>query len=318
MEKEKVTHLLHIPWTGLGLYNGFRGNRWLRNRIKVFKQFVVPSLLAQTNKNFILWCAFRREEQHNQLVIELKEYLDSITEFKTVFTYSGIAFYDDKYPDDVARERLLSAIHGSMGELLNVMGESNEILLTIQPSDDCYHKMAVSEIQRVFKEMPEIQAVGFQKGYIMNYLTKELKTYNPLTNPPFYTIRFPREVFIDPLQHVQYTYLKQDMGKYKSGTPIPSHEYVSGALKYAVIKERGFLVGTHSENVSTVFNHPYAGEIVDSSTLDQFGLYGVEPLKLKFSIRKRILRALPPKVQRKIRYWFGELFWSKIYNFLRT
>ena len=74
---DKMTHFLHVPWTGLGLYGGFRGNRWLKNRIQIFKQFVVPSLLAQTEQNFILWCAFRHEERDNPLVKELKKYLAS-------------------------------------------------------------------------------------------------------------------------------------------------------------------------------------------------------------------------------------------------
>ena len=157
----KVTHFLHIPWTGLGLYNGYRGDRWLKNRIKVFKQFVIPSLLSQTNKNFIVWCAFRHEEANNSLVKELQEYMAGITSFKTVFTFAGICFYDDKYPDDVARDRLITSIHGSMADLLNVMGESNTILMTIQPSDDCYHRNAVEALQRLFKEKPSIQTLKF-------------------------------------------------------------------------------------------------------------------------------------------------------------
>ena len=39
--KGKFKHLIYCPFTGLGLYNGFRGNRWLKNRIKIFKEFVV-------------------------------------------------------------------------------------------------------------------------------------------------------------------------------------------------------------------------------------------------------------------------------------
>lgn len=314
----KVTHFMHVPWTGLGLYNGFRGNRWLKNRIKIFKNFVIPSLLAQSNKNFVLWCAFRFEEKNNPLVQELQDYMDKITDFKTVFTFAGICFYDDKYEDKEAKDRLISSIHGSMAELLNVMGEAKEVYMTIQPSDDCYHKNAVQAIQELFDSMPDIQAFGFTKGYICNYTTKELREYNPTTNPPFYTIKFSREDFTDPFKHCAYTSIKKDVGKYKAGTPIPSHEYVEHALKYGKIDERGFLVGCHGENVSTHFNNPFGGEIVTPEALKEFGLYDVEPIKIRFSIRKRILRALPHKVQRKIRYWFGELVWQKVYNFLRS
>lgn len=314
--EHKITHLLYIPFTGLGLYNGFRGQRWLKNRRKIFWDFVIPSLKAQTNKNFILWISWRYEEKDNPLVKELKSYLDNIG-LKNVFTYSGVCFYDDKYPDDIARERLVSAIHGSMGQLLNVMGEVDTILMTIAPSDDCYHSNAVRFLQNAFKENSELQAIGFTKGYICNYITKEVREYNPTTNPPFYTIKFPRDIFIDPKRHTDYTALKKDVGKYKVGTPLPSHEYIAKCLKYGIINERGFLVGTHNENISTHFNIPFAGEKVDASILKDFGLYEVKPLKIKFSLRKRILRALPHKVQRKLRYWFGEIIYQRLYEFLR-
>ena len=313
----KIAHFLHCPFTGLGLYNGFRGNRWLKNRIKIFKQFIVPSLQAQTNKNFVLWCAFRFEEKNNPLVQELQEYMNAISDFKTVFTFSGICFYDDKYEDSLARERLISSVHGSMAELLNVMGEADTILMTIQPSDDLYRKDFVEGIQNVFKGKPDLQAAGFSHGYICNYRTKEVKNYDPQTNPPFYTIKFPRDIFIDPFKHVNYTALKTYVGKYKAGTPLPSHEYVKDCLNYGIIHKRGFVVGVHGENISTHIDNPFAGDAVSQNILKDFGIYDVEPLKIKYSIRKRILRALPHRTQRKLRYWFGEILWQRLYNFLR-
>ena len=296
---------MYVPWTGLGLYGGFRGNRWLKNRIKVFKQFVIPSLMAQSSNNFVLWCSFRWEERHNPQVLELKEWLDRISDFKTVFTFSGVCFWDDKYPDDKARERLVDAIHGAVGQLTEVIGEAPYVLMTIQPSDDCYHSDFINQIQRVFQET-DFQAVGITKGYMMNYLTGEVSEYNPTTNPPFYTIKFPREVFIDPLKHIHYT------GPYKS------HEYVPDYLKYGRIDERGFLVGTHGENISTVYNHPFKGNIVDREILKDFGLYNIPPIKIDLSFRKWLLRKLPHKVQRKLRYWFGEKLYQRVYEYLRS
>lgn len=319
LAKGKTKHLMYCPFTGLGLYGGFRGNRWLKNRIKIFKQFVIPSLQAQTCKDFTLWVSWRPEEKHNSYVKSFVAYLKNIKEFDTVHTYTGLCFYDDKYPEKVAQERLLMAIHGAMIELVNITeGEYGYewVLMTIQPSDDCYHSKAVEEIQAVFRNT-ELQAIGFKRGYLMNYQTKEVAEWNSETNPPFYTIKFPRPVFIDPLKHAQHTALKQDVGKYKKGTPLPSHEYVKDCLDYGVFEERGFLVGTHGENISTVFNHPYKGAIVND-VLSQFGLENVEPLKIKYSLRKRFLRSLPHRVQRKLRYVFGEKGWARIYNFLRN
>ena len=309
-----MKHFLHCPWTGLGIYNGFRGNRWLKNRIKVFKQFVIPSLLAQTNKNFVLWCAWRHNEKSNPYVQDLIRWLEKIP-LKVVHTFSGICFYDDKYPDDIAKDRLLTSIHGSMGELLNTIGDAEKVLMTIQPSDDVYYSGAVEEIQRELSG--DIEGVGYSKGYIMNYNTMDIKEYNPTTNPPFYTIKFTRKQFSEPLEHFNYTAIKKDVGKYKAGTPIPSHEYVGDAIKYKILNKRGFLVGTHGENISTIFNHPFAGDAVDRDILNNFGLENVEPIKIKYTIRRKILHKLPPNLQRKLRYWLSERLFNKIYEFLR-
>lgn len=324
MEQQKVKfrHFMYVPWTGLGLYQGFRGNRWLRNRIEIFKQFVIPSLVNQDSHNFILWCSWRPEEKSNPHVLELIKFLDQIPSFKTVHTFHGCCFYDDKYPDEIAKDRLFNNLHGSIGELTDTIGECEYVLMTIQPSDDLYIYNFVSGVQRSFEQFPKVEAFGFSKGYIMDYQNTLLKEWNPNTNPPFYTIKFPREVFVSPLAHCNYTSLKQDVGKYKAGTPIPSHEYVGKALQYGIIRERGFLVGTHGENISTVFNHPFASEVLPKEStqnvLKEFGILLSGPLIIKYSLRKRILRMLPFKVQRKIRYWFGERMFQKVYEFLRS
>jgi hypothetical protein len=163
----------------------------------------------------------------------------------------------------------------------------------------------VEDMQKRFSTS-DYGAMGYRHGYLMNYQTGELKEYNPKTNPPFFTIRFPKDVFIDPLKHLKHT------GPYKS------HEYIPDHMKYLSIEERGFIVGTHGENVSTHFNHPYGGADVPKETLAEFGLDMVEPIKIRYSIRKQIMRRLPHKVQRKLRYIFGEKFYSRIYNFLRN
>lgn len=316
-----VKHFMYVPFTGLGLYNGFRGNRWLRNRIKIFKQFVIPSLLAQTCQDFTIWISWRPEEKSNHHVKELRAYLQTLP-LNVVHTFSGCMFWDDKYQDDEARERLLTSIHGAMNELIDATEGCSDVYMTIQPSDDCYHRNAVKAIQAVFKDH-RVNACGFTKGYMMNYLTKELAEYNPKTNPPFFTIKFPRAVFIHPLKHAEHTSIKKDVGKYRAGTPYPSHEYIGDALRYGTIDDRGFVVGTHTENISTVFDHPYRGGGVNPDVLKDFGLDTVPPLTLPFSLRRIIFRRLPYRVQRKLRFWAGEKKWvlrplfSIIYNGFR-
>lgn len=298
---------MYVPFTGLGLHNGFRGNNWLENRIEIFKQFVVPSLKHQTSQDFIIWISWRREEKNNPIVRQFISDLDISFGFgKVIHTFAGVCFYDDKYPDDVARDRLINSLHSSTRELFDAIGECDYILMTIQPSDDLYHQRAIESIQHVLKEN-KFNAVGFQKGYICNYNTKEAAEYNPTTNPPFYTIKFPREIFFDPLQHANFTALKKDVGKYLAGTPCPSHEYIGNCLRYAVVGDlRGFCVGTHGINISTTFSNPYKGDMVNSSILRNFGIYDVPALEIKTNLFKKILLKLPYKVQRKLRYIANE------------
>src|SRR3989304_4458090 len=106
---KKIIHLMYIPFTGLGLYGGWRGNRWFKNRIHIFKQFVIPSLLAQSNQDFTVWISFIPQNKYNQHIKELKIYMDSVG-LKSIFTYSGLCFYDDKYPDHEARNRLVLSL----------------------------------------------------------------------------------------------------------------------------------------------------------------------------------------------------------------
>lgn len=296
-----IKHFMYVPFTGLGLYGGFRGNTWLKNRITVFKQFVVPSLQAQTNQDFTIWVSWRPQERYNQQVKELEQYLFGVFgKDRVVFTYSGVCFWDDKYPRKEAHERLTTALHGALGTLINLMS-ADYILMTIQPSDDCYRTTAVQEIQNMLSR-PEIDAVGYRKGYIMNYLTGEIREYNPLTIPPFFTIKFKREVFDDPFEHMKFT------------GPYESHEYIAKKLRFLDVPERGFLVGTHTNNISTHFTHPFAGSVVPEGTKGLFGLTDVPILNLKYSLWTGIMRKFPHRVQRKIRYLLGERCLARIYK----
>lgn len=301
-----MTHLLYTPFTGLGLYGGHRGKRWLRNRIQIYKQFVVKSLQNQQNQDFIIWISWRYEDKNDEYIRELRGYLEDLFPGRVVFTYSGVCFWDDKHPDDVARTRLIEAIHGAIPAISNIVGESKELLVTIQPSDDCYHGMMTEEVQQLFAQNENLQACAYRKGYVMDYTTGRVAEWNPKTSPPFYTIKFHRETFMDPLKHVEYAGIK-------------SHEYLPEKLETATAFDtRGYLVGTHGENISTIFNHPFRGNDVPKYILDSFGLEDVPVLKLPISLRKRFMRRLPHGWQRKLRYWLGERGYARFYSWIRS
>lgn len=302
MQTKKIKHFMYVPFTGLGKFDGFRGNRWLKNRITVFKEYVIPSLQNQVDKDFTVWISWRHEERRNPYVLELMAYMKQIKEFKTIHTFHGVCFWDDKYPDEIAKSRLLTNLQGTMGELVNEVGECDYVLMTIQPSDDCYDSRAMHGFKEVFKSVPRLQALGFTKGYICNYSTKEVSEYNPKTTPPFFTIKFPRNIFVDPWKHAEYT------GPYKS------HEYVGDKLDFGTIEARGFLVGTHGENISTYYDHPYRGEARGQLILHDFGIYDSPVLKFELGWKRWLLKKLPHGARRRVRYIFTE----KLYDFLRS
>lgn len=317
----KTTFLAWTPFTGLGAYGGFRGNRWLRNRIKIFKQFVIPSLQGQTDQDFIHWVAWRPEERNNPHVKALEAYMKGLSGYRFIFTYGGLCMWDDKYPDDVARLKLTHALHRTIPDLMDVI-DGNEVQVLLVPSDDMYDRLTVQDVKKSFADHEELQAIGFKKGYICNYHTKEILEYNPNTNPPFFAARFPRDTFLDTQKHLNYISTKTDEGKYKAGTPYPSHEWIPNAFRMAFLDRRGFMVGTHGENISTHFNHPFGGRKIEgierTMLLDQFGILDVDKLDLPLSVRKAVIRRLPYRWQRKFRYWLGERLFQRFYHFIRN
>ena len=290
----KFSHLYMVPFTGLGLHNGFRGNQWLINRIKIFNEFVLPSILAQGN-DFTVWFCWRPEEEFNSLVVEFQTTLDSIEGLNTIHTFGGIPFWDDKYDDETASERLLRTLQISLPSLREVVKE-DYVLLTIQPSDDMYLSTGATELKNTFEKLlvdnPENTriSVGWRLGYIMNYQTKEIaeysthgwksdtiSTYHTDTIPPFFTIGFPKDIFLDPIKHYRH------IGPYKS------HEYIADHTDYHTIQGRGFIVGCHGENISTTYNHRYKGKVLSREEAEvilvKTGNLLSEPLKIKPSFR---------------------------------
>jgi hypothetical protein len=289
----KKTHICLVPFTGLGLYGGYRGDTWLRNRIKIFKQFVIPSMLNQSKLEFVVWIAWREEERYNPIVQDFQRSLDGLKGLSFVHTFGGCPFYDDKYEDSIAKKRLLETLKLSLPDLTKVVGDSTFVYLTIWPSDDMYLNDAVKEIQEI--PYTEKGAFGYTKGYIMRYNTKEVAEYNPKTIPPFFTIMFRRDVFLDPQEHFTYT------------GPYESHEYVKDIFKFTPIEKRGFVVGTHGENISTIFDHPFKGETLSKDDAERVliktGNFLTEPTTVEKDLYRRVMKRILNKLPRKIQFF---------------
>jgi len=286
-------HFLYVPFVGLGLYKGFRGDYWLKNRIKIFKHFVIPALMNQTKLEFIVWISWTEQMRTNPIVQRFMEHLDMLQGMRFVHTFGGICFYDDKYPPEIAKKRLMESLKTSLPELKSwIPNDTDYVLMTIQPSDDLYLSHVVKEVHDI--DYKEGQVLGYKQGYIMKYDTLEMAEYNPTTIPPFFTIVFKPGVFLNPEAHFKYT------------GPYESHEYVKDFLEFIELKGRGFVVGIHGENISTGFNHPFKGiELTTEEAekiLIQTGLYLAEPLILEKDLKRKVMKKLLNILPRFIQY----------------
>lgn len=290
----KIAHIFSIPFTGFGACGGYRGDRWFESRIRIFKNFVIPSLIAQSKKEFVIWCQFRPEEETNPLVVDLWRSMNGIRGLSFIFTFFGPCLYDDKYDEELAKLRLMNSLSRSLPALEKIVADADWIYLTCQPSDDLY---AVNMVERIQAVKPkEKLALAWKKGYICNYSTKEIAEYNPDTTPPFATIIFPKEIFLDAKRHFDY------IGPYKS------HEYVDDNLNVRWMDGRGYLVGCHGTNISTTWSIPYKGrEILDQECENvwlNFGIWDTDPVMMHKGTRlygrwffNKLPRAIQPIIK---------------------
>lgn len=246
------THIIYIPFRGVGLKNG--DDAWLAGRIDIFKQYTLVSLLNQTNKDFKLWLSFRPEDEENELVGRLAEFLDSLG-LQGAFTFNGLMYWDDKNLE--ANKTLEERVNGSLREL-SLYKNSDWILLTRLDSDDMLHKEAVAEIQA--QELKP-QALVFLRGLVYNTETSELAEWRPRTNPPFHTIIFPAETFFDAKKHVEY------YGDWQS------HEDTILCWPIVKLSDHKYCVTVRpTGHISTNWNHHFRGKPLDKELLNNFGI----------------------------------------------
>ena len=86
----KAQHIVMIPFTGVGLYGGYRGDDWFRERVEIFKKYTLKSLQQQTDKKFLLWLTFRREEYFNSITHELADFLEKDKSIYFVMSFKGL------------------------------------------------------------------------------------------------------------------------------------------------------------------------------------------------------------------------------------
>jgi hypothetical protein len=228
-------------------------------------------------------------------------YLNSLTELTFIHTFHGIPFWDDKYDDITASARLKNTLEKSLPELEWKVGNADYVYLTIQPSDDMYLSGAFKEIKEKAAELlnsgTNNYSIGYRQGYIMNYATKEIaeystrgwttdhiSTYHTDTIPPFFTILFTKDNFLNPEGHYVH------IGPYKS------HEQIAQLTWYHELEGRGFIVGCHGENISTTYNHRYKGRTLTKEETEKLlidtNTFHSPPLKIRLSLRMGIRKVV--------------------------
>src|SRR3990167_9847206 len=88
------THIIYIPFTGVGKHQ-YKGDDWFRDRIEIFKNYTLKSLLNQTNQNFILMVSFRPEDQLNPILSNF-EGIEKVGFTEPWWTFTGLLYHDDK------------------------------------------------------------------------------------------------------------------------------------------------------------------------------------------------------------------------------
>lgn len=235
--------IISCPFTGLGLFDGFRGDKWFKRRIELFHEYTLKSLLQQTEQDFVIWCSFRLEEKDNPLMKTIK------IPHKHIFTFGGIPIWDDKKENE--EQGLLDRLKATLPELAEIVGKEDVKMVNIA-SDDMYSE----EVMASIKEQPfkERIALTHRLGYVYNELDDRLAEWNPTTHPPFHTIMFSNETFLTPEKHFKF------VEEYKS------HETIPKIFEEIKLPDRRYCILVHNANISTIFEHPFKGKEIYNET----------------------------------------------------
>lgn len=297
---DRKLHLVYIPVTGVGIFSGFRGLDWFKYRLEIFKNYTLKSLVNQDSNHWILWLSFRPEEAGHPYLDELSEFIKQ-KGIKCIMTFDGLMYWDDKFAKELfprlknlariirkgCRERdfsnlltgakeifknknrsLPQRLRKSLAHLADRLGTDWDwVYMTRIDSDDMFH---CEYLNKVISCQPFLGALTLHTGYVFDAKTKSLGEWVPKTNPPFYTVIFPRGAFFDPVLHLRY------YDGYRS------HEDIPLIFDTRILPDFNYLVLTHSiqNQISTTPNHPFRREIQDLTAgekeeiLKDFGING--------------------------------------------
>ncbi len=259
--KANGLHLVYIPFSGLGRFNGYRGDDWFKERIKLFENYTVKSLQNQSEKDFTVWISFREEEQLNPLTEEVTRIMRE-SGLKYIMTFHGIAMWDDRgieHNDD-----LVERLDKTIGAIKPLFIGKDYAYITNFSSDDMLEKDAVKLIQN--EEYEERKALYFMNGFVYNEQTGQLAEWNRDSSGSQYTVMYPKEVLMDAKKWFAY-----EMACLKS------HEYIPQCYNAKCLEDWKFMCMVHGYNISTGWDNSFRGkeffyEEEKQSILKNFGI----------------------------------------------
>lgn len=134
---------------------------WIENRLRIFRQYTLQSLKAQTNQDFLV------------LINCHDETLNIINEFLNGF---------EKLPENIK----IVGTTKFKEEVKNAITGFKYLYLVRLDSDDMYHKDFVNLISN-YNNLIGTEALMNKNGYVYNHNTKELAKWE-FFSPPFYTL----------------------------------------------------------------------------------------------------------------------------------
>ena len=279
-------HIIYIPMGGVGLFDDPNDNVWLLYRLSVFREYTLKSILNQTVKPDLLWISFDGRAGNpwiKALEIELNRYLP------TLITHTGLIYADDKFvfrlkssksyestfkqayrmASRSVRKRdiriffrylhrlmfknrsLIERMDATLPQVRRMLGRFDWAYLTRIDSDDLIHKDWVWEVNNHYPQR-KLSLVR-QRGYVYNGET--LAIWNPQTCPQFFTLCIPDVAFRMGSEFVDY------WGDYIS------HEDANKVFEWRKLEDFRYVMLMHKNQISSVFNHPFKGDIIDNKDI---------------------------------------------------
>lgn len=194
-------------------WEGIDESGWLEHRLELFKKYTLPSILNQTNRDFITWIWWRSEEEGEELIKEWEALLQSVG-LDFVFTFhTGEALENC----NALKERVENAEY---------------LYVTRCDTDDLLHQDFMDLIQ-CHNAIPR-RAILPDRGYVWDIRTDKFREHE-WTSPPFFTIIYPTSLFFDNEARSEYA-------------PYTQHGEVRTKMLSIVIRRRLYIHTIHDKN----------------------------------------------------------------------